>query len=356
MRTMVEEASASTGRTLYCNCTSTPWLYGLPSTLRPGEHTAHVRTAERTAPAKLVILQAPMHTATISTARLVLLAVGMFLFGPAAEAMQEASGTLARLDLSASRAVHHPLPRELAEVSGLATTADGRLFAHGDERAVVFQLDPRSGAVLKRFRLGPRGVQGDFEGIAIAGDRFFLVDSRATLYEFREGEDGTSVPYRSAATGLADRCEVEGLAYDASTDALLLACKTTRGASLRNHIVVFALPLSRGRREATPRLRIPLAALTPFGLRESFHISGLEVHPSGTLVLIAARDEAVLEVSREGRLLHARRLDRRRHPQVEGVAFLRDGTLLLADEAHGRAAATLTVYPPRTERAARPGS
>jgi uncharacterized protein YjiK len=297
-----------------------------------------------------------MLTASISAARLLVLALGALLLGPAAAKRQDPPGALARLDLSASRMGRRELPQELVEVSGLATTADGRLFAHGDERAVVFQLDPRSGAVVKRFRLGPRGVAGDFEGIAVAGERFFLVDSRGRLYEFREGEDGASVPYRSSATGLGDRCEVEGLAYDARTDALLLACKTTRGASLRNHIVVFALPLSRGRVEPSPRLRIPLAALAPFGLRESFHASSIEVHSSGTLVLVAARDEAILEVSREGRLLHARRLDPRRHPQAEGIAFLRDGTLVVADEARGRAAATLSVYPPRAERANRPGS
>ena len=41
------------------------------------------------------------------------------------------------------------LPDDLMEISGLAFTADGRLFAHGDEVATVWELDPRSGTVRK---------------------------------------------------------------------------------------------------------------------------------------------------------------------------------------------------------------
>jgi uncharacterized protein YjiK len=268
---------------------------------------------------------------------------------------QAPPGVLAHYELSATAGVRHALPQALAEISGLATGADGRLFAHGDERAIVYQLDPQSGRVVTRFWLGRSGIQGDFEGIAIAGERFFLVESQGTLYEFREGRDREPVRYHAVATGLAGRCEVEGLAYDARTDALLLACKTTSGAALRNHVVVFSFSLAEMKLEPTPRLRIPLGALAPLGLKESFHASGIEVHPSGSLVLVAARDGAILEVSRDGRLLFARRLERRWHPQAEGIAFLRDGSLVLADEAQSGGTATLSVYPTRALRPSRSG-
>jgi uncharacterized protein YjiK len=276
----------------------------------------------------------------------VFLAVALLCAAATGAAQQAATGALARFDLRAGTALTHELPAALNEVSGLATTADGRLFAHGDERAVVYQLEPRSGRVVKHFLLGRNGVRGDFEGIAIAGERFFLVDSQGVLYEFREGNYGEVVAYRRTPTGVGDRCEVEGLAHDARTNALLLACKTVRSAASRGHIVVLAYSLARQRLEPTPRLRLPLAALRDFGLQPSFHPSSIEVHPSGSLLLVAARDEAILEVTREGRIVVARRLDRRRHPQPEGLALLRDGSLVIADEAQSGRRASLSVYPP----------
>src|SRR5690606_8221903 len=87
----------------------------------------------------------------------------------------------------------HTLPPALVEVSGLALSPDGRLFAHGDEQAEVLQIDVRTGARVKGFTLGSPALTGDFEGIAIVGERFFLVTSGATIVEFREGGDGESV-------------------------------------------------------------------------------------------------------------------------------------------------------------------
>jgi hypothetical protein len=129
---------------------------------------------------------------------------------PSAQASVEDAAepaTPAGIDLASSPASKVSLPTELHEISGLAVTADGRVFAHGDEDGTVYQLDPRSGRVTKRFALAATGddpdlgkkvrdgrLTGDFEDIAIAGDRFFLISSNGVLLEFAEGEDGGSVP------------------------------------------------------------------------------------------------------------------------------------------------------------------
>ena len=46
------------------------------------------------------------------------------------------------------------LRHRIDEASGLAATEDGRLFTHGDEQAVVYQVDPVAGTVLKQFSMG----------------------------------------------------------------------------------------------------------------------------------------------------------------------------------------------------------
>lgn len=251
---------------------------------------------------------------------------------------------LASYALERAAAEQHDLPGRLREVSGLAVTSDGRLFAHDDERARVYQVDPGSGDVIKRFDVGEGGIRGDFEGIAVAGDRFYLVESNGTLYEFQEGEEKEDVSFRERKTGLGRRCEVEGLAHDPDSDALLLVCKSTRGRDLRDHLVVFAAPLATLEPEAEPRYRIPYASLQDVGARGRLHPSGIEVHPlTRHIFVVAAREEGIVEIDRTGRFVRAAELPGKLHVQPEGIAFVLD-RLALADEGSGRKA-TLTLYP-----------
>lgn len=235
---------------------------------------------------------------------------------------------------------YHDLPGRLDEVSGLAFTPDGRLFAHDDERARVHEIDPETAEVGKRFDLGEDLVRGDFEGIAIVGDRFFLITSAGQLYEFREGADRENVAFRLTDTGLRDRCEVEGLDYDEAVDALLIACKTALPD--RGLVVVHRIPLQPGA-DALPDLTIQRAELVAHGIDRSFAPSGVAVTPIGTVLLISGRDDALIEVDRDGRLMAAFELRGGRHPQSEGLEIGPNGTMYISDEKNGKEP-RLTAY------------
>ena len=258
--------------------------------------------------------------------------------------VQNPEPLLEQYDLSSGAGLKVKLPRALEEISGLATTPDGRLFAHNDERAIVYQVDLEKGELVKAFSVGALAIPGDFEGIAVAGDRFFLLTSAGQLVEFREGEAGSAVGYRVHSLGLEYRCEMEGLAFDEARGTLLLPCKTPRGRNLQGHLVVLSVPLDTMRPDSVPRVFIPLEELDAEGLGDSFHPSAIEVHPeSGSLIILAAREEAIVEVGPGGELVATRELKRKDHPQPEGVAFLQDGTMVLADEGQGKRG-TLTRY------------
>lgn len=249
-------------------------------------------------------------------------------------------------DLGAGEAAPRELPRRLREISGLATTADHRLLAHNDEAGIVFEIDARDGSVVKEFQLADVGdpVADDFEGIAVAEGRIYLVTSAGRLYECREGADGASVLFRVYATGAGRDCEIEGLAYDEGRRELVLMCKNARHDGLRGQLAMVRWSIDEKALSAEPAV-IPVADFARRIGANRFQPSGIERHPvSGNWFVVAARQAAIAEVTPEGEVLDVRRFEAPWHRQVEGIAFARDGALIVADEG-GRARGTLTVYP-----------
>jgi uncharacterized protein YjiK len=236
------------------------------------------------------------------------------------------------------------LPDALREISGLAATSDGRVFAHADERALIVELDVRRQRVAKTFAMGRQGVRGDFEGIAVADGRFWLVTSDGILYESGEGANGAHVAFRTYDTGVGTQCEVEGLAYDPVAVALLLACKTPRVRALRGMVAVFTWSTQRRALVSRSGLRVRADLLARSAGVSTFHPSGIERDPTtGHWLLVAAGERAVVEIAPDGRVIAGAALSRRGHRQAEGIAIASDRTLLIGDEGAGRRA-TLTAY------------
>ena len=234
------------------------------------------------------------------------------------------------------------MPDILNELSGLGLTEDGRLLTHDDERGIIYEIDYREGIVLKQFLVGNHMLHEDFEGIAVAQGRLYLLSSNGELYEMREGDDGQHVPFTIRDTRLGRECEMEGLAYAPAIESLLLACKNTRGKKLDEAVVIYRWRLGAGVSHRLSRMRIPLDRFTGED-RDAFHPSGIEVDPStGNYVIVDGVDELLAVVTPQGQVLRVRKLPRE-HRQTEGIAITGDGLLILSDEAT-KTPAMVTVY------------
>jgi len=235
--------------------------------------------------------------------------------------------------------VQWALPDALREISGLALTADQRLFAVSDEEAIVYELDYQTGKLVKAFALGPPTVRADFEGIAVLNDTFWLMTSDGDLYSFAEGTDGQRMHYELHEFAVENKCELEGLAADASRNALILVCKD---AQKRKDRQIFVWSMSGEHLQFS----LPEKAMADLIGAKRVNPSAIEVDPeSGNWIVVAAKQKAVFELSPEGELLGlVRYLDAGRHAQSEGIAITNDGRLLIADEA-GDGPARLAVYP-----------
>ncbi|MGH6952067.1 MAG: SdiA-regulated domain-containing protein, partial [Vitreimonas sp.] len=236
------------------------------------------------------------------------------------------------------------LPDRLREISGLAVSADGRLFGHDDEQGVIYEINAAQGRLVKAFALGDPPLAGDFEGLAIAPDgTFWLTTSRGELYRFREGGDGAHVEYARFDSGLGEICEVEGIAYLAAEESLILACKHNHARDMRDRIAIY---IWRMPGEAKLWLNLPEDALASATGERHFRSSAIDVDArSGRLLLMSAGDAALVELDAQGDVVSARSLEGA-HRQPEGVAVLPNGALAIADEAGGRGnSALLSIYP-----------
>ena len=235
------------------------------------------------------------------------------------------------------------MPKDLDELSGIALARDGRLLAHGDERAQISEIDYRRGVVTKQFVVGRPTIKADLEGITIA-DRFvFLLTSNGTLYEFREGANGERVDYTTHDTRLGKECEFEGLAFDSTANSLLLACKHVGIKHLKDHMVIYRWRLD-GSGNRLSRMTVPLEGILKAIGEKEFNPSDITVDPfTGDYVVISSLQKSIVEVTRDGQLVFARKLPGD-HDQPEAVAITRDSILIIGDEAKSRPA-VLTLYP-----------
>ena len=274
----------------------------------------------------------------------ILVASAALAAGISAVAFPSPPSVLAGYAIPKGGDAHWELPKELGEISGLAATPDGRVFAHGDERALILELDVHRQRVLKTFAMGRNGVPGDFEGIAVVGGHFWLVTSDGILYESAEGDNGGWVPFRTYDTGVGTQCEVEGLAYDPTLAGLIIAGKEPRVRALRDHVIVFKWSIAR--RALLPRetLRLRSNTLARSAGLSNFHPSGIERDSAtGHWLLVAARQRAIVEITPAGEVVSGAALVRQRHRQPEGIAIGSGRTLLVADEGGGRRG-VLTLY------------
>jgi len=272
--------------------------------------------------------------------------IGLMLAGAVA-CEESRSSARAPIALDTDTVVQWKLPKRLAEISGLAFSADDRLFAHNDEQGVIYQLDWQAGRIVKAFVLGETPIREDFEGIAIAGADFYLLTSGGILYRTREGADGEHVVYQRIDTGLGAQCEFEGLAYDGQRKLLLAACKNPRSAALKGQVAVFAWSLQRQAVDQAASFTVPVAALADRIDVRHFNPSSIEISRDGKqLWLLAGKQQALAEVDLRGQVVAVTRLSATLHPQPEGLTFGPGGELIIADEGtQGRA--KLAIYRPR---------
>jgi uncharacterized protein YjiK len=249
------------------------------------------------------------------------------------------SSALARYDFESENNDFIELPSKLREISGMTILSDGRLFCHGDENATIYEIDYKSGEIIKRFHLGKITLQGDFEDIAYLNKRFYLVSSKGYILSFNEGNDEENIDYETFDTFLKGKNNIEGLCYDSETKSLLLACKDDPGENYKGFRAVYSFSLEKLTLDEKPRFLLPVDEISKVSVENEFNPSGIVRHPLfGTFFIIAARGNIIVEVSKSGVIINYKTLSVKYHKQPEGIALDKDNNLYISDEGKQKSA------------------
>ncbi|MEJ2618208.1 MAG: SdiA-regulated domain-containing protein, partial [Ignavibacteriaceae bacterium] len=204
----------------------------------------------------------------------------------------------------------------------MASTEDGRIFTHDDERGIVYQLNYKNGKVLKRFSVANKIPDRDFEGIAIAKDKFYLVTSSGDIYEFNEAGNGKNSKSKIYRTGLTVSYNIEGLCSDTSANSLLIACKGFPGKKLKGYRAVYSYDLKGKKLNPKPRFLLSLKHLDKKYGFKNFSPSAIEYNSkTETFFILSSHVKAVVEVSPDGKVLNGISLSGKIHKQPEGLTF-----------------------------------
>ncbi|WP_020570696.1 SdiA-regulated domain-containing protein [Neolewinella persica] len=244
------------------------------------------------------------------------------------------------------------LPPELDEISGLSMSPYHRneLLAVQDEEGKIFRINAKTGALLFAVTFWK---DGDYEAIEAVGSDVWVVKNTGTLYQVSNvGKlDQQVEKFNTSLTGDND---VEGLAYDAKKNRLLLACKKDAkdDGNDKDGRYIYAFDLATKTLSKDPVFAIELEAVKNylnvcekttgheqlcdfFLTKDEYDLapSAIAIHPiTGQLFITSSVGKVLMVLNPDGRIDHLQRLDKKFYAQPEGLAFDSDGTLYISTE------------------------
>ncbi|MCY2957238.1 MAG: SdiA-regulated domain-containing protein [Planctomycetota bacterium] len=271
------------------------------------------------------------------------------------EAVEKMTQSVAGYDLSKPLRVF-TLPAELREISGITAIDANTVACVQDEKGAIYFFDLREGRVVRRAKFGPKG---DYEGLAVVRDEFFVLRSDGVLLRLQAVDDRFEI-VQTIELHIGQK-EFEGLACDRDGKQLIIAPKSV-AKDEQDVRTLFAVDLAKLELFAAPLLSLRVAAVAvaarqlgvtlaskvtdkgKLKLDLSLRLSEVAVAPdTGDFWLLSGADRTMLVVDRAGKVKGLHQFAEATLAQPEGATFLPNGELVIASEGVDRDA-VLHIY------------
>jgi hypothetical protein len=241
------------------------------------------------------------------------------------------------------------LPDSLREISGITLLDSITLACIQDENGVVFIYDMLHQKVKSELNFYK---DGDYEGICNVDTSIFILRSDGALFEISNylSKILKVIPYPTEIIASNN----EGLCYDKAYHRLLIAGKNrlAKGKEYKNKRAIYAFDLKTKTLNATPVMEFDVDTIKKIALEEKiklplkhkkknktgglilrFASSEIAIHPiTGKVFLLSAKDHLLFVINKNGSIEYVERLNPLIFVQPEGIAFFKNGDMLITNE------------------------
>ncbi|MBK8503172.1 MAG: hypothetical protein IPL46_13715 [Saprospiraceae bacterium] len=245
------------------------------------------------------------------------------------------------------------LPDTLREISGL-TDIDNTTFACiQDEKGILFIYDISKNEILRQDSFN---IDGDYEGITRVDSSMYILRSDGTLFEISNYQS-SNFKLTSFATGIPANNN-EGLCYDPDNDRLLIASKgkIAKGPKYKDKRVIYGFDLKTKKLTNSPLFEFDIQTIVQYAADKKINLparpkkngqisepfikfmtSAIAVHPiTKKLYLLSASDHLFFMFDMEGNIEHLELLNPEIFNKAEGITFLDNGDMLIANEGQDK--------------------
>jgi len=250
----------------------------------------------------------------------------------------------------------YKLPDYLEEISGLSYYGKAKIACVQDEKANIYVLDLKKEKIVEKYDFGG---DADYEDISIVGKTAYILRNNGHIYRIKDFAKKDRKAKR-INTPLNEKNDTEGMAYDPSSNTLLIACKGSPSIEKENRYegykAVYKFDLKAEELQKEPHFLIDLDRLdsyidhnvfSKFSIRvakrlhlveseTSFKPSGIAIHPiHDEIYIISSVGKLLIVLNRKGKVLEVKELDPKMFRQPEGISFSPTGDMFISNEGQG---------------------
>ncbi len=250
----------------------------------------------------------------------------------------------------------YKLPNYLEEISGLSYYGKGKIACVQDEKAHIYILNLEKEKIIAKYDFGS---DADYEDICVLGNTAYILRNNGHIYRIKNFKKKDR-KVKKFTTPLKEKNDTEGMAYDPTLNALLIACKGSPSIEKENLYegfkAIYKFDLDEDELLREPHFLIDLQRLDSYidrsaftklsvrvakGLRlieseTSFKPSGIAIHPlDGEIYIISSVGKLLIILNRSGKVQNVIELDPKLFRQPEGICFSPKGEMFVSNEGQG---------------------